>query len=183
MLELAGSINRLLHESGVQPRLWNTGTTYTISLQNPLTAEQARDYAVRFYLVGIYARYLNLERMYFYNWGGSTIPLVLQAAGGAPTPAALAVEQLQHWLAHAQSLSCGHGLASRLPANVWQCDFRIDDPGHEHTASIRWTDSGTATTTAEPSVADIRRLDGSVTPVQPGDAIGVGPEPILVEHG
>jgi len=178
MLELATTIDRLLHESGVQPRLWSTGTTYTITLQHPLSAEQARSYAVRFFLVGIYARYLNLERMYFYSWGSSTIPIVLQVPGGTPTPAALAVEQLQHWLAHAQSVSCGHGLPSRLPANVWQCDFRIDG----HAATIRWTDSGTATTTAEPSVTDVRHLDGALTPVRAGDTIAVGPDPILIER-
>lgn len=182
MLGLASTIDQLLHASGVQPHLWNTGTTYSITLQPALPQDKARDYAVRFYLVGIYARYLNIERMYFYSWGSSKIPIVLQATGGEPTPAALAVEQLQRWLVHASSVSCGHGAAMRLPDNVWQCEFVIADVGHSHRAIIRWTDSGTAATTAEPTVVAVRRLDGSRTAVSGGDAIPVGEEPVLIEY-
>jgi hypothetical protein len=183
MLDLAVTIDRVFHESGIQPRLWSTGTTYAITLQKPLTATQARDYAVRFFLVGIYVRSLNIERMYFYNWGSARIPLVLQAVGGVPTAAALAVEQLQRWLAHAQSLSCGHGQAMQLPTNVWECDFQITDAEQQsHRAAIRWTDSGTATATAEPSVTDLRRLDGSTTTVRAGDTITITEEPILIDH-
>jgi hypothetical protein len=182
MLTLASTVDRLMHAQGIQPRLWSTGTTYEITLQSPLSEQMAIDYAVRFYLVGIYARNLNLERMYFYNWGGSNIPIVLQVAGGAPTAAALAVEELQHWLAHAQSLSCGHGLAINLPANVWQCDFEIDDPGHSHPASIRWTDTGTATTTVEPDMVAVRHLDRREDAVRAGDALVVTGEPILIEE-
>jgi hypothetical protein len=181
MLDLAIEADRVFHHAGLQPRLWSTGTMYQIRLQKELPEAQARNYAVRFFLVGIYARYLNLERMYFYNWGGTKIPIVLQAVGGAPTQAALAVEQLQRWLAHAQSRSCGHGLAINLPDNVWQCQFTINEPGRRHDATIRWTQTGTAATTAGPGMRTIRRLDGATTAVEPGDTITVGEEPILIE--
>ncbi len=182
MLDLVTTIDRVFHEAGIHPRLWNTGTTYLIPLQKSLTETQARNYAVRFFLVGVYARSVNLERMYFYNWGGTNIPIVLQAVGGAPTRAALAVEQLQRWLAHAQSRSCGHGLAIRLPDNVWQCECTIVESDRHYDAMIRWTDSGTATTIAEPGVAAVHGLDGDTTTVQPGDTITVTEEPILIEH-
>ncbi|MBO0884246.1 MAG: helix-turn-helix domain-containing protein, partial [Mycobacterium sp.] len=179
MLDLVSTIDQAMHKAGIQPRLWNTGTTYDIPLQGSLDATTARDYAARFFLVGIYGRKENLERMYFYNWGGTRIPVVLQPVGGAPTPAAQAVEQLQVWLAHAQSRSCGHGMAIGLPANVWECEFTIAEPNRSYRAQIQWTDTGTATVTADPGVRTIRKLDGSLTAVRAGDSVTVTEEPIL----
>jgi hypothetical protein len=181
MLELATATDLLLHEAGVQPRLWSTGTTYSIPLQGSLDETTSRNYAVRFFLVGLYARNLNVERMYFYNWGGTKIPLVLQAEGGAPTRAALAVEQLQRWLEHAQSRACGHGLAIGLPDNVWQCEFTVEGPGGRHDATIRWTHTGAATTTAPPGARALHRLDGTTEAVRAGDAVAATEEPILIE--
>ncbi|MFM9592114.1 helix-turn-helix domain-containing protein [Streptomyces scabiei] len=182
MLALTRTVDRILHHAGVHPRLWNTGTMYEIPLQKPLGRRRAADYAVRFYLVGLYARNANVERMYFYNWGGTKIPIVLQAEGGAPTQAALAVERLQRWLAHARIHSCGHGLASGLGDNVWECRFTVTGSRLRHEAAIRWTDSGTAVTTAEPGLAAVHRLDGTVTPVRPGDTITLTEQPILLEE-
>ncbi|MEV5559342.1 helix-turn-helix domain-containing protein [Nonomuraea wenchangensis] len=181
MLALAATVDRVLHEAGIQPRLWSTGTTYSITLERPLDEQKARDYAVRFFLTGLYARKANLERMYFYNWGGTKIPIVLQAEGGAPTRAALAVEQLQRWLARAESRSCGNGLAINLSENVWQCEFTITGPEHRYTATIRWAVTGTADTTAGPKATMVRRLDGSAEVVRPGDTVTVTEEPILIE--
>ncbi|MEV7969970.1 hypothetical protein AB0O34_28895 [Sphaerisporangium sp. NPDC088356] len=181
MLELATTVDRAMHEAGIQPRLWSTGTAYSIPLESRLDEERARDYAVRFFLTGLYARNVNLERMYFYNWGGTKIPIVLQAEGGAPTRAALAVEQLERWLAHAESRSCGHGLAIGLPENVWQCDFTMTEPEPGHTASIRWAVTGTAATTAGPKAREVRRLDGTTTLVRPGDTVTVSGEAVLIE--
>ncbi|MDW8806391.1 helix-turn-helix domain-containing protein [Streptomyces scabiei] len=182
MLALTRTVDRILHHAGVHPRLWNTGTMYEIPLQKPLGRRRAADYAVRFYLVGLYARNANVERMYFYNWGGTKIPIVLQAEGGAPTQAALAVERLQRWLAHARIHSCGHGLASGLGDNVWECRFTVTGSRQRHEAAIRWTDSGTAVTTSEPYLASVHRLDGTVTSVQPGDTIRITEQPILLEE-
>ncbi|WP_433240006.1 helix-turn-helix domain-containing protein [Streptosporangium sp. CA-135522] len=182
MLELATTVDRVLHQAGVQPRLWSTGTTYSIPLQGSLDETRARDYAVRFFLVGLYARNVNLERMYFYNWGGTKIPIVLQAEEGVPTRAALAVAQLQRWLLHARSRSCGHGVAINLPENVWQCRFTIAEPHRRHhEATVRWAATGTADTSVTPGARSIRRLDGSTVPVRPGDVVTVTGEPILME--
>ncbi|GAA0969545.1 hypothetical protein GCM10009555_016880 [Acrocarpospora macrocephala] len=181
MLELVTTVDRTFHEAGIHPRLWNTGTTYSIPLQGSLDETRAQNYAVRFFLTGLYARNFNLERMYFYNWGGTKIPIVLQAVGGVPTRAALAVEQLQRWLIHASSRSCGHGMAINLPENVWQCEVTVAKPGDHHKATIRWTIGGTAETTAGPSVRAVRRLDGTTEAIQPGDSITVTEEPILIE--
>jgi hypothetical protein len=181
MLEVAATLDRVLHEAGVHPRLWNTGTSYTIPLEKPLGEIAARNYAVRFFLVGLYARDIRLDRMYFYNWGGTRLPVVLQAVGGAPTGAALAVEQMQRWLEHAQSRSCGHGAGMNLPANVWQCEFTVTEGGRQRDAAILWTDTGTATLPAGPHANVIHRLDGGSWPVQPTDSITVTEEPVLIE--
>nr|BFE79779.1 hypothetical protein GCM10020093_023800 [Planobispora longispora] len=148
MLELLVLIDRVFHRIGVHPPLWNTGTTYDIPLQGSLDERRATDYAVRFYLLGLYAADFKLERMYFYNWGGSSLPIVLQAEGGAPTRAALAVEQLQRWLAHTRLRSCGQGLAIALPANVWQCELTLTGSRGAHEAVLRWTVTGTASVAA-----------------------------------
>ncbi len=181
MLDLVTTIDRTMHEAGIQPRVWSTGTTYDITLQGSLDETKARDYAVRFFLVGLYARKANLERMYFYNWGGTRIPVVLQAVGGAPTQAALAVEQLQRWLAHAQIRSCGHGAEIGVPGNVWECDFTVVEPTRTYDAQIEWTDKGTATVNANPRAQALHRLDGSATIIGSRDAITVTGEPVLVE--
>jgi len=183
MLELTTTIDKALHREGIQPRVWSTGTTYTISLQAPLDDTRARNYAVRYYLVGLYARKVNVERMYFYNWGGTKIPIVLQAVGGAPTNAALAVEQLERWLNHAQIRSCGHSTPANLPANVWECQFTVTESTRTYDATIRWTDTGAATTTAPPRTQAIRHLDGTTTSTQPGDPITITEEPVLIESG
>jgi hypothetical protein len=65
MLQLTSMIDRVMHEAGVHPRLWNTGTTYTIPLQGPLNETKAANYAVCLFLAGLYARNVSLERMYF----------------------------------------------------------------------------------------------------------------------
>ncbi|WP_112262457.1 helix-turn-helix domain-containing protein [Lentzea terrae] len=180
MLELIASIDRVMHETGVNPKVWNTGTTYSITSQPRLDETTARNYAVRFFLVGLYARKSNLERMYFYNWGGTKIPLVLQPVGGAPTNAALAVERLQHWLRDAHSRSCAHGEPAGLPGNVFQCDFTVRESDRSYDATIRWTDKGTASVVASKDVESIHRLDGNVTAARPGDVITLTEEPVLI---
>ncbi|HUQ58389.1 hypothetical protein [Lentzea sp.] len=52
-----------------------------------------------------------------------------------------------------------------------------------HEESIRWTDTGSATTTAEPGARSVRRLDGTSTSTQSGDTITVTEEPVLIEYG
>ncbi|MFJ7213428.1 helix-turn-helix domain-containing protein [Amycolatopsis sp. NPDC098790] len=180
MLELTTTIDRVMHEAGVHPRLWNTGTTYSIATQAPLDETTARNHAVRFFLVGLYARKVNLERMYFYNWGGTRVPIVLQPVGGTPTAAALAVEVLQRWLRRAQSRSCGHGTTAGLPENVWKCEFTVIEPDRTYDAVIQWTDRGTATLTAGAGARRLHRLDETEQPVRPGDPIIVSEEPALV---
>jgi hypothetical protein len=179
MLRLLSVVDRTLHEAGAHPRLWSTGTMYSIPLQKRLEEAKARQYAVRFFLVGLYGRSAHLERMYFYNWGGTKIPIVLQADGGPPTGAALAVARLQRWLAHAQSRTCGHGAAINLPANVWRCQLTLVERGQRSEAAIWWTDSGSALAPAGPAAQAVHRLDGSTTVVRPGTAIAVGEDPIL----
>jgi hypothetical protein len=177
-LPLLSAVQRTLREAGAHPRLWSTGTTYTVPLVSALDEAKGRQYAVRFFLIGLYGRPQGLERMYFYNWGGSKIPIVLQAEGGPPTGAALAVARLQQWLAHAQSRSCGHADAD-LPPNVWRCELTVFEGDRRRDAAIWWTDSGHASVPAGAAGQMIHRLDGTRTVVPPGDPVTVGEDPVL----
>lgn len=56
MLELVATADHLLHEAGVHPPIWNTGTRYEIALAGSLDETTAVNHAVRFFLVGLYAR-------------------------------------------------------------------------------------------------------------------------------
>jgi hypothetical protein len=179
MLPLLSSIEHTLHKAGAHPRLWSTGTTYSVPLASQLEESRARQYAVRFFLVGLYGRPFNLERVYFYNWGGMKIPIALQAEGGPPTGAALAVARLKQWLAHAQSRTCGHAAAADLPANVWRCELTLVEGDRRRNAAIWWTDSGHAEVPAGPAGQVIHRLDGKMQVVRPGTPITVGEEPVL----
>jgi DNA-binding SARP family transcriptional activator len=179
MIELSRRIDRTFHEAGVSRPIWNTGTRYGAVLDPRLDENDADNYAVRFYLTGLFVRY---ERMYFYNWGGDKMPIVLQAEGGPPTRAALFINQLEDWLRGARIRSCGHGSAIGVPANVWQCRFRIRASAGDHEATILWTISGTATVPAAPAAYRINRLDGATRAVHEGDAIPVTETPILIDE-
>ena len=176
MLELVGLVDSVLHATGIRPPIWSTGVNYELPLSARLDEATAVNHAARFFLVGLYGR---LSRMYFYNWGGHQLPIVLQAEGGAPTAAARAVERLQGWLLSGRLRSCGRGRPIGLPDNVWQCRFSMTEDGRRHDAAIRWTDRGTARTAAGRKKATIHRLDGSVA----ADVmeITVSEEPIFVE--
>ncbi|MFF2350884.1 BTAD domain-containing putative transcriptional regulator [Kitasatospora sp. NPDC058115] len=181
IVELGALIDRTFHQAGSHLPLWNTGTTYRLAADSTLGEEQAVDQAVRFYLVGLYLRY---PRMYFYSWGGRRLPLVLQAEGGPPTRAALAVEELQRWLAGARIRSCGHGTAVGLPAAVWECRFLVrgEHGAQGEEAAIRWTDHGEAVMTAGPDAYRVDHLDGTTTSLAPGGALRIGERPVLVRH-
>jgi hypothetical protein len=179
MVELLQQTYDALHDAGVHPPLWNTGVTYEYARDERLDEQRAINYATRFYLVAIYGTNVSLKRTYFYNWGGSRLPIALQAVGGPPTRAALAVEELQRWLSHATTRSCGHGLAINLPSNVWQCEFTAQD---RRLLVIRWTHSGTATTVTAPDVEELRHIDGTGRPLRAGDAVPVSETPVLIVH-
>ncbi|MFG1604078.1 helix-turn-helix domain-containing protein [Actinoplanes sp. NPDC049265] len=182
MFELTDTVDRILHVSGVHPRVWNTGTTYSIPLEGHLPEARARDYAVRFFLVGIMARNTFIERMYFYSWGKTTVPIVLQADGSPPTAAARGVEALQRWLAGAKSQVCGHGAALDLPPNAWECRFTRKDGSLPSSFTVAWTHQGRATIVAGPGVVAVDRLDGTSTPVRAGSRLELGEEPVLIRY-
>lgn len=179
MIDLLQQIYDALHGANVHPRLWNTGVTYEYVQNEPLDEQRAINYATRFYLVAIYGSNFSLERTYFYNWGTGRLPLALQAVGGPPTRAALAVEELQRWLARSTTRSCGQGLAINLPSNVWQCEFTAEDG---RLLVIRWTHGGTATTSIAPEAEEVRSIDGTSRPVRAGDTVQVSETPVLIVH-
>ncbi len=177
MLPLVATIDDTFQRAGVHPPIWNTGTSYDISLQQPLDPATAAEHAVRFYLVALFAHY---RQAFFYNWGGTKLPIILQPDGGSPTPAALAVEQLRRWLHDARIHSCGQGTMAQLPASVWECRFD-DDNGP---FVIRWTASGHALMNADPGSYTEDRLDGSESPLSAGDPLDVTTTPVKLNlHG
>ncbi|WP_063757776.1 helix-turn-helix domain-containing protein [Streptomyces fulvoviolaceus] len=181
MLEIVRKVERTFQLAGYHLPLWNTGTVQTIQLNDPLDADTAADHAVRFYLTGLYSRIV--ERMYFYAWGNSKIPLVVQAEGQAPTKAGLHVDRLQKWLARAEIRSCGHGAEIGLPENVWQCEFLVpDEHGIPHPARIRWTLSGTADVRAGAGAYRVDHLDGTTRETGAEDAVRITERPLLVRY-
>lgn len=181
MLEIIRKAERTFQLAGYHLPLWNTGTTQMIQLNDPLDPDTAADHAVRFYLTGLYSRIV--ERMYFYAWGNSKIPLVVQAEGQAPTKAGRYVDRLQRWLAHAEIRACGRGAEMGLPENVWQCEFLApDEHGAPHPARIRWTLSGTADVPAGTGAYRVEHLDGTTREIGAEDVVRITEEPLLVRY-
>ncbi|KAB2344173.1 hypothetical protein F8566_32990 [Actinomadura rudentiformis] len=182
MSDLLTTINRTLHQAGKHPELWSTGTTHDYAIEDALDQERATRYFVRFYLMGIYGSYIGLRNMYFYAWGNGRLPIVLQAEGGAPTPAALAVERLQRWLVNARVRSCGPGTAMNIAGNVWQCRFTFSEKAASEHADIIWTDTGTAALTAGPGATSLHRLDGTTARVGTGDTVHITESPLMIRY-
>ncbi|MEU9477724.1 helix-turn-helix domain-containing protein [Streptomyces sp. NPDC048191] len=173
--------SRALHTAGVGEPVWITGPDYDVSTQPQLHGDRARDYAVRSYLVALYERRLHVDRFYFYDWGGTRVPVVLQPEGQAPTAAARGIELLQRWLAGSRIAGCDRGAAAGLPGAVWQCRFtgvRGAAPGGR--AVIVWTAAGTASVPAGTGGAVVRRLDGTRLTVPGGGSVPVTGRPELV---
>ncbi|MFI0404474.1 BTAD domain-containing putative transcriptional regulator [Actinomadura sp. 3N508] len=177
MTEQAVLIYNALHQVGVHLPMWATGPAHDIPTVTPLGEDDANNYAVRHYLAGLYARY---NRMYFYSWGPSNLPLVLQAEGGPPTRAALFVQRLQQWLAGARIRSCGKGPAVGLPAGAWQCRFLLAGSAE---AAVRWMADGTARMRAEPDARRVDHLDGRTVPVRGGRELRITETPVLIRFG
>ncbi|HEY6798438.1 MAG TPA: helix-turn-helix domain-containing protein [Kineosporiaceae bacterium] len=180
ILELTTMIDKTFHDAAVSLPIWSTGTTYRIATATALDEVTARDYAVRLFLVTLYARY---ERMYFYNWGGRKIPIVLQAEGGPPTTAAQYLARLEEWMLIAKVYACGHGTDDGLPADTYHCRFKVSNRGTrtEDDAELLWTSSGTATVAARADGVS-RRLDGSEVPVGKGEPLQVTGEPAFAVY-
>jgi len=179
MTELAVHIDRTLHSVGVNLPIWATGPGHSISEEPKLGEDDANNYAVRYYLAGLYSRHY--ERMYFYSWGVGNIPLVLQVVKSRPTRAALFVERLQDWLDGASIRSCGLGEPDGLPDGVWQCRFQLPGPsGRPAEGAIRWTAQGAAVMSLEHDAYRIDHLDGRTVPVRGGQALRVTERPVLI---
>jgi hypothetical protein len=175
MLELVDLIDSMFHQAGIHPPLWSTGTMYEIPLQQQLDPDAGAGYAARFFLTGLMAGY---QRMYFYNWGGSKIPILLQPDGGAPTKAARYLHQLQRWLDGTNITGCGGGALAELPDGVWQCQFVHTADGTKF--MIRWSSTGTVKMATEPGMTSLQRLDGSSDELSAGASLTITGDPMLL---
>ncbi|OEV13383.1 hypothetical protein AN218_03740 [Streptomyces nanshensis] len=179
IIELAGDVEDILYEEGVVDlALWNTGTDRDVAVAEPLDARRARDYAVRFYLAGLYSRDAGVRRMYFYSWGGTRVPLVVQPVGGRPTEAGRRMERLYGWLAGARISGCGKGRAMRLADGAYTCRFQRGGARFD----VYWTSHGRAGLTLPKGAHRLRHMDGSTVRARAGERISFGEEPVLVER-
>lgn len=169
MLAVADEVEQIFHRTAGHANLWSTGSDFDVPYQPPVDPARAADYAARFYLTGLYARF---KRMYFYNWGSARVPIVLQAAGGPPTRAAAHVERLGRWLDGAKIRSCREGTRAGLPENLWQCEF--ERAGEEF--RIAWTHTGTARLA---SPGPVERLDGTRVGAEAG-SVEITGTPVLL---
>ena len=166
-----------LHDLGVAAPVWITGPDYDISRARPLHGSAAADWAVRFYLAMVYERLNHVQRAYFYDWGGSALPVVLQQERQAATPAGLAVGRLHHWLEGADIAGCGHGHAAKLPPNAWRCTFTHTATPHGR-AVIAWTQHGTTRIAAPYRHTTVQHLDGTTTAA--ATSVQLGEAPVLL---
>ncbi|MER5501442.1 MULTISPECIES: helix-turn-helix domain-containing protein [unclassified Streptomyces] len=179
IIDLARNVHDVLYEEGVgQIPVWNTGPDRNVAVTPPLDARRARDYAVRFYLAGLYSRYYGVERMYFYSWGSTGVPLVVQPVGGRPTQAGLRMGRLRQWLDGARIAACGQGGQLGLPEGAYTCRFERDG----RPFVIRWTTKGRVDLPVAEGEHLLRRMDGRTVRLRAGDRIGFGEEPVLVEY-
>ncbi|MFE5890677.1 helix-turn-helix domain-containing protein [Streptomyces sp. NPDC056462] len=183
IIELSRSMRNLLHEENVHDiELWNTGPEWDINSTPPLDARHAGDYAVRFYLAGLYGRHYGVRRMYFYNWGSTHVPIIVQPVGGPPAEPGKRVGRLAAWLDGARISACGRGTRMDLPPGMYSCRFQRD--GRDGTPfTVRWSVQGRAEVSLDHQGAHrLRHMDGSTVRARPGDRIGIGEEPVLIEH-
>lgn len=174
MLQLVGLIEETFHRAAIHPPTWSTGTMYEITLQGQVDPDRGAAYAARFFLTGLAARY---KRMYFYNWGGSKVPIVLQPDGGAPTKAARYLDQLQQWIRGSYLTGCGQGAVAELPEDVWQCRFTGPDSTK---FVIRWSAHSEVRMSADLGATSIRRLDGTEEKLEAGSPLTIDSNPVLV---
>ncbi|MFC7305645.1 helix-turn-helix domain-containing protein [Streptomyces monticola] len=187
IIELAAKVrDDVLYVEGIGLRLWNTGPGKDIVTRPQLGARRAEDYAVRFYLAGLFSRKAKLDRMYFYSWGSTGVPLVVQPVGGAPTEAGRRIGRLQSWLADARITSCGFGTRVGLPEHVYECRFQRGDgePGTVRSwLAVRWARQGRASAELDAKARQLHRMDGGSERVRPGQRVEYGESPVLVEYG
>ncbi|QIB43478.1 helix-turn-helix domain-containing protein [Streptomyces aureoverticillatus] len=186
IIELAAKAEGIFRKYSEGWRMWNTGPGAEIDDGAKLSDRRANDYAVRFYLVGLYSRKSFVDRMYFYAWGGRNIPLVVQPVGGSPTEAGRRIGRLHGWLAGRRITSCGQGRGVGLPDGVYECVFRRDTDRDPGTAgpwfAVRWTQHGRASGELGEEARLLRRMDGSSKRVRPGERVAYGETPVLVEY-
>ncbi|MFG2552853.1 hypothetical protein [Streptomyces sp. NPDC048581] len=186
IIELAAKVEDVFRDHNVAHRVWNTGPGAEIDDGARLSDRRANDYAVRFYLVGLYIRKSNVDRMYFYSWGSRGVPLVVQPVGGEPTEAGRRIGRLHGWLADKRVSSCGKGSGVGLPDGVFECVFR-HGPDREPDAAgpwlaVRWTQHGRVSDRLGKGARLLRRMDGSSERVRPGARVDYGETPVLVEY-
>ncbi|MBJ3806253.1 helix-turn-helix domain-containing protein [Streptomyces flavofungini] len=186
IIELAAKAEAIFRRNDEGRRVWGTGPGAEVDDGARLSARRANDYAVRFYLVGLYARRSFVERMYFYAWGGRNIPLVVQPVGGPPTEPGRRIGRLHGWLAGQRITSCGKGTGVGLPPGVYECVFL---PGESRESgptgprlAIRWTQRGRAVAELDKGAHRLRRMDGGVERVRAGERVVYGESPVLVEY-
>ncbi|MFF0730243.1 helix-turn-helix domain-containing protein [Streptomyces chartreusis] len=186
MIELAARTENIFRKNSRNQRVWNTGPGAEIDDGAKLSDRRANDYAVRFFLVGLYIHKSNVDRMYFYAWGSRNIPLVVQLVGGRPTEAGRRIGRLHGWLADTRVSSCGKGRGMGLPDGVLECVFqrgRVREPEAAGPwLAIRWTQRGRASGRLGEGAHLLRRMDGSSERVRAGERVEYGETPVLVEY-
>jgi transcriptional regulator with XRE-family HTH domain len=187
MIEVAAKVDDIFRENDVGQRVWNTGPGAEIDDGARLSDRRANDYAVRFYLVGLYIRLSRVDRMYFYAWGSSRgVPLVVQPVGGRPTEAGRRIGRLYGWLADRRITSCGKGKGVGLPDGVFECVFRRGQGRDPDAAgpwmAVRWTQRGRASGQLSEGAHLLRRMNGSSERVRAGERVEYGESPVLVEY-
>jgi polysaccharide biosynthesis protein PslG len=102
----------------------------------------------------------------------------VQPVGGRPTEAGLRMGRLKRWLDGARIGSCGEGRRMGLAEGAYTCRFvREGKP-----LVVVWTTRGRSQVTLDEDALRMRRMDGSTVRARPGERVGFGEEPLLIEY-
>jgi len=125
-----------------------------------------------------------VSRVYWYEWGNMSIPLVLlEADRKTLTPAGQTFKVLQDWLIGAVLESCGSTYipeAWHVSHAMWTCDLQRG----QSTAKIVWNPDGDSTFNVPASwnIDRVRDISGKSTPLPATRRITIGIKPLLLDQ-
>jgi hypothetical protein len=150
--------------------IWNTEGSWG-SKDTPLARQTPEPgFVARYYLV----QWPSVRRVYWYAWDNTGLGTLWDPANGAHR-AATAYAQTYDWMVGAvMDVPCAVGGDS-----VWTCHF--SRPGGYQALAIWKTAAPSGDYHPAPEYRRYRDLSGHATAIAPGQAVPVGPQPILLE--
>ena len=161
-----------LDELEVDKPIWNTEVNFGITgLEvEPAPVEEQQAQVAQTLLLNAAE---GIRRVYWYGWDQrSTVDTILSEEDGTPTPAGLVFGTVADWLVGSVVERCAPDAEG-----TFHCQLRTSD-GVRH---VYWNDAGPTTAPAPAGGERYESADGTRTDLTPGEALPVGPVPVMVE--